>query len=281
MDAAAAPREGIMVYADPSCGACGGEGALVVDRPDGTRSYRICACVRVGQRLHAADLIATNSFPSRLRAMTLSRYGPGESPLNQQALRIARNFVDDWQQAVQAGWTIGFYGPVGCGKTHLACAIAQALVKRYLVRPMIMDVPTLLRRERKTFSGEGSSTVDRAARADLLVLDDLGAEYLRSRSDARSAVDWVDEQLFVILNERVNHALPTVYTSNLSPSDLADTLAERVWSRLERTMVASCQMQPVAQAQRAGLRAAQQQLLRERDTPAGGDEESGDAAARP
>lgn len=255
--------EGLLQYATPDCELCGGSGVLTLERDDHTQSFRQCACVQVGRRLAAAELVIERVFPGRQRLMTLARYETGSDATNELALQAARNFVEEWPRAVAEGWTVGFYGPVNSGKTHLACGTAQALVKRWGVRPMIIDVPMLLRRERQSFSdASASSSVDQAASAGLLVLDDIGSEYMRAQTDARSSVNWVDEQLFLILNERVNYNRPTIYTSNLSPSQLGEMLAERVWSRIQRTLVSAYEVHPVAAAQRAGLTEARELLNR-------------------
>lgn len=242
----------------PGCPHCGGKGSKALVRPDGSFDYRICPCVILGQRRRVADALMLKLFPGRNGQMTFSTFQTGGHRENEVALQVARNFVDDWETAQQNGWTLGFWGKPRAGKTHLATAIAISLLKRYLVRPMVTSVPELLRAERQLMNvpsyerGGTASPIDRAAQADLLVLDDLGAEYMRSRSDARSAVDWVDEQLYLILNERVMRSRPTVYTTNCTPSELKRLLSERVWSRIDRSeVVPAVEMLEVAGAGRA------------------------------
>ena len=58
---------------------------------------------------------------------------------------------------------------------------------------------------------------------DLLLLDDLGAE---------RANEWVRERIFVIVNHRYREELPTTFTSNTGPKDLAAQLGERTASRI-------------------------------------------------
>lgn len=60
----------------------------------------------------------------------------------------------------------------------------------------------------------------------LLVLDDIGAE---------NGTDWVKEQLYIIINERYNNMLTTIYTSNLSIRELADEkhIGERSADRIK------------------------------------------------
>jgi len=225
------------LLAQKKCPHCGGRGTLSSKRADGSLDWQVCACVVLSQRLRAVEVALQRLFPGRMREMTLGAYQTGDIRQNSMALQVARNFVDNWPVARAEGWMLGFWGPPRAGKTHLATGIAIACLKRYMVRPVIRSVPELLREERRGYSGVGDAAmtpVDEARLADLLILDDLGAEYIRTRTDARSDQDWVDEQLYLILNDRFIHQRPTIYTTNLSPDDMPQRLSQRVYSRIER-----------------------------------------------
>jgi DNA replication protein DnaC len=192
-----------------------------------------------------------NQLPERARAMTLLNYKTGDDPKNEQALTIAHNFVDNYEQAENEGWLLGFWGPPGVGKTHITLGIALDCVRRYNIRPVIFNVSSELRRERQSYnasaprwsstSSPSLSPIDRAINAQLLVLDDIGAEYHRQGGDT-SSVSWVYEQLYTILEERIMNCRPTLFSSNLSPSDLVRKMdneaGKRVLSRIERAQVA-------------------------------------------
>src|ERR671917_458434 len=65
--------------------------------------------------------------------------------------------------------------------------------------------------------------MDAVQNADFLILDDLGSERV---------TDWVRERIFVIVNHRYRESLPTIFTSNIGPKDLAQLLGERTASRI-------------------------------------------------
>lgn len=227
-------------FALPGCRICGGKGSVSKVLDSGALDVHLCPCTIFRQQQLAAEARLAKLFPGRMREMTFASFTTGGIEENELALRVARNFVENWVTACEHGWTLGFWGRPAAGKTHLTRAMAIALVKRFMITPCPLSVPDLLREQRKTFRSGADETVtplDRAMAADLLILDDLGAEYMRERTNARSEVDWVDEQLYLILDARLNNNRPTLFTTNLTPSDLKKTLSARVHSRLERSQV--------------------------------------------
>jgi len=117
------------------------------------------------------------------------------------ALRAAKSFAKSPE-----GW-LTFAGTTGCGKTHLAVAMAGEWRKRNL--PLVFTfVPRLLDHLRRTFSADSRIRYDdlfeQIIAAPILVLDDLGAE---------SSTSWAEEKLYQIIVHRHNLRLPTVITS--------------------------------------------------------------------
>lgn len=229
------------LYARPDCRICKGSG--FVDEGKNLMNP-LCLCVIYGQRRSVAQAMIAHHFPPRAREMTLDSFQTGDVPQNQRALAIARRLVEHWEEACRQGWVLGFWGKPATGKTHLVNGIALACVERYLTRPLVLSVPRLLRIERQRFGPnreQGVSMIEQAIEAELLVLDDLGAEYHRQRDEG--GVSWVEEVLYQILDERVLAARPLLYTTNLSPQDLRVKLgslgsgAERLWSRIARAEV--------------------------------------------
>jgi len=133
-----------------------------------------------------------------------------------QAVSHARAFAENPE-----GWLI-FTGTYGCGKTHLAAAIANHNATQG--RPaLFVVVPDLLDHLRATFNPQSAVTFDQrfeeVRRAPLLVLDDLGTE---------SATPWAREKLYQIFDYRYNAHLPTVITTATPIEELDPRLATRM-----------------------------------------------------
>ena len=110
------------------------------------------------------------------------------------------------------------YGNFGCGKTYLISALFNELAKKG-VRSTIIYFPELLRSLKASFGNIEDNYAERfdmVKEANLLLLDDIGAEKLS---------DWArDEVLGVILQYRMEEHLPTFFTSNLSLKELEEHL---------------------------------------------------------
>jgi DNA replication protein DnaC len=127
---------------------------------------------------------------------------PGEEGENlRRAFGVARQYAKGPE-----GWLV-FTGAYGCGKTHLAAAIANHRVAQDYPALFVV-VPDLLDHLRATFSPQSPISYDKrfeeVRAAALLVLDDLGTQ---------SATPWAKEKLFQIINYRYNARLPTVITT--------------------------------------------------------------------
>lgn len=145
-------------------------------------------------------------------------------PETAEAKCAAERFCDELQCDPKTTGLM-LVGPYGCGKTHLAAAILHRCAERG-VAGMFVVVPELLSRIRtsyRTNDGQAEVIIDTAKNAKLLILDDLGAEKVS---------EWVTEQLYMLINYRYEHMLPTVITTNNSGAELEQELGRRTLSRL-------------------------------------------------
>ncbi len=117
-------------------------------------------------------------------------------------------------------------GPVGSGKTFLACAMANTLLENGQ-EVLFVVVPDLLDQIRATYDNNHGYTeqdlMETARGVGVLVLDDLGAH---------NYTDWARNKLYSIINYRLNNRFPTIITTNLAPAELEEYLGERTTSRI-------------------------------------------------
>jgi len=140
-------------------------------------------------------------------------------PEQRENLKKAFDTALDFAKAPE-GWLV-FAGDNGCGKTHLAAAIANYRLKEGRPAKFVV-VPDLLDHLRSTFSPESPVSYDQlfeeVKNAPLLVLDDFGKQ---------STTSWAEEKLFQIINHRYNHQLPTVFTTNCSLDEISSPISSR------------------------------------------------------
>jgi len=120
----------------------------------------------------------------------------------------------------QQGWLL-ITGRYGCGKTHLAAAIANHAIEAG-VSTLFLTVPDLLDWLRYAYSGVEMSFEDRfqeIRNIPLLILDDFGTQ---------NATAWAQEKIFQIMNHRYVNQLATVITSNMPINDLEGRIRSRV-----------------------------------------------------
>ena len=109
------------------------------------------------------------------------------------------------------------HGSFGCGKSYLLAALFNELSKEGY-NTLICYYPELLRSLRDSFGQSFDADMEELKTADLLLLDDIGAESVTAWSR--------DEVLQTILQYRMDEELPTFFTSNLTIDELERHLSE-------------------------------------------------------
>ena len=173
-----------------------------------------------------ATLRERSGLSKRMRGYTFANFKPYLSPSAARAAEKVENYLKNWEENKEAGRGLYFCGDVGTGKTHLAVAVMNEVMQRKRVPSLFVTVPEFLDNLREAYMIPGRDLdewMEAVKNAELLVLDDLGAE---------KPNPWVRERLFVVVNHRYREALPTLFTSNIGPRDLASQLGERTASRI-------------------------------------------------
>lgn len=175
---------------------------------EGVERVRRCDCWR---QSIAGHQLTHSRIPRRYQHCQLSNFEQTVDSLR-EAHRRARVFVEAFP-AVDKGLLLR--GRHGVGKTHLAVAMLREIIASKGARGYFYETRELLKLVRDTFATAGESEMDvlrPVLDADILVLDDLGAE---------KTSEWVQETLGLVVNTRYSERRPTIFTTNLD--DSADT----------------------------------------------------------
>lgn len=194
--------------------------------PDHVTPPRKCQCL-IQEEIE--DLYRAAGLTGPLRQQTfdkfdVSLYPPSERKHMAGVLRFCKRFAHDVAEGRPCD-SLLLQGDTGLGKTFLASAIANAVVDArgsvvYFTFSEFMDLVRLQKFDDERGYHEG---LQRLLDADLIVLDDLGAE---------KVTDFVAQELFNLINHRINRQKPMVVSTNLRPEEVRDYYGERIASRL-------------------------------------------------
>lgn len=184
---------------------------------------------RMDQRRSEMIFEKYSLIPSDLLKASFENYDP-KNQTQAIAKRECQKYVKQFGDNENKGFLL--QGSYGIGKSHLSYSIAKSLKdKGYTV--IFITMPELLNVLRDSYGNSGHSEIDileACKNADLLILDDLGAEYVKTDSGNES---WAADKLFQIINSRLDKAV--IYTTNLSSTELKEkygTYGGRIVSRM-------------------------------------------------
>lgn len=208
------------------CPICGGQGFVVLDLPVGHPDFgraQPCRCRQADIALRRQVELTKVSNLSQMADMSFETFRPDGVGLNEEQRQNLRRAFDKARlfAARPEGWLL-FTGTYGCGKTHLAVAIAHEVLRRGQ-SALFVVTPDLLDHLRAAFGPSSETSFDErfetVRQTPLLILDDFGSQ---------SATPWAKEKLFQLLNYRYTAHLPTVITTNLRLSEIEPRLRSRL-----------------------------------------------------
>jgi DNA replication protein DnaC len=209
---------------EPECEICGDLGWISADVPVG--DPRFGKLVPCPHRQNQTNQTATQKLWHELgplRHMTLDSFEPEGHGVTIEQKHSLRMTVEGVRRFIvePRGWLL-IQGSYGCGKTHLAAAIANGCLSKG-IPVLFVNVPDLLDYLRGAYNPNAEETYDERFNevrdAAILILDDLGTQ---------NATPWAEEKLYQIFNTRYVHKYPTVITTNLDLDDLDPRLRSRL-----------------------------------------------------
>ena len=137
-----------------------------------------------------------------------------------QSLIIAKNFVKDYE--LMRKENIGL----------LACSIANALIEQYQMSVKIRNFSRIINELQKGgFDLDKNAYIESLVNTSVLILDDLGIE--RDTSYAK-------EQVYNIVNNRYLKHKPTIFTTNLSYSQIENCTESVEYQRIYSRIIEMC-----------------------------------------
>lgn len=145
------------------------------------------------------------------------------------ALENCRMYAVEFEESLRRGRGLLLVGNVGTGKTHLACAIVQHVIRRFEAYAVITSAAEICRVMRSSFSkGAGFSDLDvleELAGPDLLVIDEVGVQ---------SGSDFSPGVLGDVIDRRYQQLRPTILISNRKPTEMTAFVGDRAVDRMRQ-----------------------------------------------
>jgi len=138
-------------------------------------------------------------------------------------LTDAKKFAEDFGKGVK---TLVFIGSTGTGKTHLSTAIAKTVIEKgyEVLYDSAQNIVAAFEADRfKSGYGPYEPKADKYLECDLLILDDLGTEFVNQ---------FTVSCLYNLINTRQNKGLSTLISTNLDYDELTSKYQDRIFSRL-------------------------------------------------
>ena len=138
-------------------------------------------------------------------------------------LKIAKAFAENFARHHD---NLLLIGTTGTGKTHVSTAIAKEVISQGfdVLYDSTQNILNDFEKDKfKSGYNQTESASDKYLECDLLIIDDLGAEFITQFSVS---------SLYNLINTRQNKGLSTIISTNLTASELAGKYEGRIYSRI-------------------------------------------------
>jgi DNA replication protein DnaC len=182
------------------------------------------------ERQRAAEKLFNQSgVPSDYANATLENYDIGADTEGQpRAVAMCKKFIDGMLGQHKFKDTIILSGSTGTGKTHLSCAIANAVMHKKTV--MFITHRKLLCMLQATWRNDSEMSaialLKKLEKIDLLIIDEFGSTKMTDNSASA-------ELLFEMFNDRYANGKPNILLTNLDLEGMYYALSERVNDRIK------------------------------------------------
>ena len=188
------------------------KGFIVMPSKDKNRlcfTYKACNFTKKESYKENVELF---DVPKAIRNASLKELYKDKNRI--EVIKKMKNYLSTYFETKEKA--IYLHGSFGSGKTYLIAALMNELAKKD-VKGIVIHLPEFLRGLKESFSSDYSEKFDAIKKVPILLIDDIGAEYLTS---------WArDEVLEPILQYRMDSNLATFFTSNFTIEELENHLS--------------------------------------------------------
>lgn len=214
------------------CPVCGGSGWETYN-PGEILGYgvpqdyvRPCSRCRAQRRMQDET-----GVPPQFRDADLGKFGFESYSHDMGKLRkIAEDFLGHYRERWEkSGKGLYLWSKTpGSGKTFLSCCIGKSVMIKHDLRMRFITLPDYLSKVGESYKRQPGERDGSAVyrECDLLILDDIGTQ---------KNGEWQSQEIFRIINERLNTGKVIIYTSNMCPEDL--NMDERIIDRIMKKSV--------------------------------------------
>lgn len=189
---------------------------------------KICDCIHTAAKAFRIDDMSKRIpiYNCRFENFDLGYYSTekvGETTPKKRMssiLELCKNYVIQFDP--QNSDSLLFMGKTGLGKTHLTLAIVYELLSNGFNVMYDSAYNMFGEMEKEHFEKHTNGFYKEAIECDLLVIDDLGGEFVTS---------YVQSLLYNIINTRILAKKPTIINTNLAISEIEEKYTPRVSSR--------------------------------------------------
>lgn len=178
------------------------------------------------ERLRNAVGFSNSCIPPRFAKMRFNDFIPTCDKAKKVAERIA-HFIMNFNESMENGTSFLFSGGTGTGKTHLACATANNVIRSGRSAIYVSSLNYLSKVKAAWNEAAGTSedeVIESYVKFDLLVLDELGKGELNQKERG---------MIFRLIDRRSEECKPTIGITKFSPEKLVSLIDDDAVRRLK------------------------------------------------
>ena len=188
---------------------------------------RMCNCLKqllITKNIKSSGmgkLIDKQSFENF--SLDVYKNNPDNLARMERNLKFAKAFADNFANHRD---NLLLIGTTGTGKTHISTAIAKVVISQGfdVLYDSVQNIVNDFEKDKfRSGYNPSDSVSEKYLECDLLIIDDLGAEFITQFSISA---------LYNLINTRQNKGLSTIISTNLSAGELAGKYEGRIYSRI-------------------------------------------------